>query len=52
MVLIEFSKLPSEHGSGKQNTLDESFILHSRDIQPLHLHSLTQTRSRDKRQEE
>ena len=34
MVLIEFSKLPSEHGSGKQNTLDESFILHSRLIVP------------------
>ena len=34
MVLIEFSKLPSEHGSGKQNTLDESYILHCRVIVP------------------
>lgn len=34
MILIEFSKLPSHHSTGKQNTLDESYILHSRLIVP------------------
>ena len=34
MVLIEFSKLPGQFSSKKQNTLDESYILHSRLIVP------------------
>lgn len=33
-ILIEFSKLPSQYRDGKQNTLDESYILHSRLIVP------------------
>ena len=34
MILIEFSKLPGQFSSKKQNTLDESYILHSRLIVP------------------
>ena len=34
MILIEFSKLPNQYSSGKQNTLDESYILHTRLIVP------------------